>query len=894
MTQINLGNITTQNGVTTANGISSGLDTQSLITAILSSQQDSITTLSDTITTDNSKISALGDLRTKLSTFQTAADKLRNPPGVGNESDNYFAYRTVNVSAADGGTYVTATASPGANIGSYTISDVTLATAQILRRDGFTSKSSSVVGDISAANDYSISNDGTTDNSTLSLTDPVQFSNDVATAGTQATISIAFGAQNQFDAADSLTFGSEVLTFGGTGGNDLDISGAATLEQKLQVVVNKLNSYTSGTAADYTYEISGGNTIVATRNVNGTNTSVTTHLHIQSNFASGADTTQTVAIGDVAATNAASSGYVDTNGTDGTDDTAVSDALTVPTSTLSGAFSGLSATYNAGSDNGDGTFNPNTVTFSVTIGGETYTSNAVTLLNGSIDANGDTNGDGAGDNGFGNRIAAGTVITFVKDTQTGTGSQRDVTFQFTTGTSDITVNNATDANTLATNIQTFLTSNNVSVTDSTPAFRTGTFTLGGADITIDAGDTLTTIASKINAVTSTSGVIANVIQVSASSYSLQLKAATTGTANAISEFSGGYITFGNDSEAFTETQPAADATFTFEGISITRSTNTITDLLDNVSITLKSASGAVESTLDVAPDTTTAQNSIIDFLNAYNDLKTFAATQTQRDSSGALLDTAVLGDEAVLSDTLTSIDTQLNALVDGLSSGAKQTLFNLGISFEDFAGDSSNPPVHNIFTADTQQLSDNLAANFDEVRRIFEFDFNSSSPDLGVYTRTNDTTLTNFKLDIDTSRSVGDQVRVLDATTDALLFNADYSNGVITGQTDTSLQGLKLIYTGGGAETITVSLSQGTADKIYNVLDNVLTSDTGTLDLSVSDLQDKISTLQDREDKQQTELDNQRTQLQTKFANLEAAISKFNNVLSFIDAQRATNNANSY
>lgn len=894
MAQIQLGNIGNQNGRTTANGLATGVDTQALIDGILSTRQSNLDGIADSIETTNEKVSLLAEFRTTLETFKSASEGLRNPPGINNESSNFFSYRDINISAADSATYISATAEPGANIGEFTITDVDLARAQILRKDGFTTKTGSVVADSDITNNYSASLTLVNDNSTLDITTPITFLNDIDTAGTAAKISVVFGSQNLFDATDTLQFGNQQITFGGGGGNDVDISGAATLEDKLNVIVNRLNSFTTGDVADYTYQVSGGDTITVTRNIVGDDDTISNDLRIQANFSTGAaDTTQTVAIGNLAATNAATIGFVNTNGTDGTNDTLVSDANTVATSTLTGAFSALSATYTAGSDGGDGSFTSNTVSFSVTIGGETYTSNDVVLLNGSIDADTSGNGDGLGDNGFGNRIAAGTVITFTKDSQTGTGSQRDVTFQFTTGASDLTIDNSTEADTLATNIQTFLDDNTVAVAqEDVEPFRPGTFELGGVEITINEGESLTSIRSKINAVSSSSGISAEIIEVSSGSFSLQLKATQTGLDNAISEFSGGFIQFGNDSVSFTETQAAEDATFTFDGLSISRSTNVIDDLIDNVTISLLQNSGGVESTLQIVPNETIAQNAIVDFLNAYNDLKTFVAIQTERDESGQLVETAVLGDESVLRETMQAISNKLTSLVEGLSDNATQTLFNIGISFTDFAGDSETPPVANIFEVDFDLLENAFTSDFDEVRRLFEFDFVSDSTDLSVFRTSNDITLTNFKLDFDVNRPIGDQVRVLDANTDEFLFNAGVSStGLIVGADGTALEGLELVYTGDGVDVITVSLSQGTADQIFNVLNSVLQEDTGSVDITLNDLLSEVGDLEDDQSDLTTEIEEERDRLLERFAGLEAAISRFNNILTFLEAQRDANAA---
>jgi flagellar hook-associated protein 2 len=139
---------------------------------------------------------------------------------------------------------------------------------------------------------------------------------------------------------------------------------------------------------------------------------------------------------------------------------------------------------------------------------------------------------------------------------------------------------------------------------------------------------------------------------------------------------------------------------------------------------------------------------------------------------------------------------------------------------------------------------------------------------------------------------VGDQVRVLNATTGALLYNADYSSGLITGREGTSLDGVQLVYTGDGVDTIDIASTQGIADRSYNVLDGFLTKDTGLVDITIQAINDQDTQLQDNIDKENIDIAAERQILIDKFTQLEAIITQANSTLSFLDAQRNSDNSN--
>src|SRR5258706_11045568 len=122
---VTLGNFfTTADGHNVLGGVGgSGLDTKTLLDSLSAAKGASATPYKDQITLNDKKSTALATFQQLLSSFQSASDALRNPPGVGNDADNVFKFTTGSV-AAPGSDYFSITTQPGATLQSYTVSDI--------------------------------------------------------------------------------------------------------------------------------------------------------------------------------------------------------------------------------------------------------------------------------------------------------------------------------------------------------------------------------------------------------------------------------------------------------------------------------------------------------------------------------------------------------------------------------------------------------------------------------------------------------------------------------------------------------------------------------------------------------------------------------------------------
>jgi flagellar hook-associated protein 2 len=231
------------------------------------------------------------------------------------------------------------------------------------------------------------------------------------------------------------------------------------------------------------------------------------------------------------------------------------------------------------------------------------------------------------------------------------------------------------------------------VGEGTLHLRLGT---GGAvDIDISATDTIQDVAKAVN--NARAGIKAAVI-FDGTNYFLSLAGEETGQANEIRvtvteagtdpQDSKNTDTTGlsrlvfdvSGTQNMNETQSAADAILTVDGVAdIRRSTNVIDDVIEGVTLTLASAPDAPDNTtaLSITRETVTAARAIDDFVAKFNSVLDFIATQ-QKFNAATGEAGQLLGDA-----TTNTIRNNLKNLISGSipGEGEVDTLADLGIAF---------------------------------------------------------------------------------------------------------------------------------------------------------------------------------------------------------------------
>ncbi|MCX8087005.1 MAG: flagellar filament capping protein FliD [Rhodocyclaceae bacterium] len=199
------------------------------------------------------------------------------------------------------------------------------------------------------------------------------------------------------------------------------------------------------------------------------------------------------------------------------------------------------------------------------------------------------------------------------------------------------------------------------------------------NITIDgSNNTLAGIRDAINA--ANAGVKASIVN-DGTNYRLILNSQTLGSSGAITvavtdSGSGGSFALGNlASPSLVTTQNADDAQLTINGLAITRSSNTITDAIDNVTLNLV-ATGS--TTVTVGKNTAAVVAAFDGFVKAFNEAKKQIDAVAKYDPQTKKA--AVLTGDAAIR----SVQSQLNQLVFSRVSGFGDigTLSDIGIRLQ--------------------------------------------------------------------------------------------------------------------------------------------------------------------------------------------------------------------
>lgn len=172
-----------------------------------------------------------------------------------------------------------------------------------------------------------------------------------------------------------------------------------------------------------------------------------------------------------------------------------------------------------------------------------------------------------------------------------------------------------------------MVSSNFAGTNTT---QTGTGTLiittgSNSPVTVNISSSNSTLSGVCNAINAANaGVTATIINDGTSNpYRLLITANDTGTANAFTvtdNLSGGQAL------NITQKQAAANAEFSVNGVDITKSSNTVSDVISGVTFTLKAQTTSAV-TLNVGHDIDSIISSLQDLVTAYNDVNSFINSQ---------------------------------------------------------------------------------------------------------------------------------------------------------------------------------------------------------------------------------------------------------------------------
>lgn len=349
-------------------------------------------------------------------------------------------------------------------------------------------------------------------------------------------------------------------------------------------------------------------------------------------------------------------------------------------------------------------------------------------------------------------------------------------------------------------------------------------------------------------------------------------------------------------------QKAQDAKFNFNGIDITRSSNSVDDLIVGVTFNLNnvdeknSTTGALkESVITIGKDTDAVVKSLKSMVTAYNDLISNISTATSYDRENGVAGTLNGMSE------ITGIKRKLQNLFESTNSDGK-SLQSFGFSFTE----------KGVLSVDESKLKDTISKDYEGFKSFFT---NSTEyKNAGVFgTEKINQTLTNNisgKLKIngkeieinlnnnnDAVKNANELVRLIN---DAEIPNVTArlaDNGVLQlvgtggkdieiskGVDDNLLQKLGLE---AGTTPGSSTDKKGFFDKLSDIVTGLIGTE-GTLTNLTSSLKDKSKIIQSQKDKVQATLDKKYAMMQKQFATIavqmNALENSFNSLKNTFDA----------
>ena len=422
---------------------------------------------------------------------------------------------------------------------------------------------------------------------------------------------------------------------------------------------------------------------------------------------------------------------------------------------------------------------------------------------------------------------------------------------------------------------------------------TGTLSVGGTAISVTAGDSLKTVVDAINAQTSTTKVRAQIVDLGNSTYRLNLSATETGKAITLTGSDAGVLDDLNLSALGSgETDASLSAEVVYNGVTVTRSSNTIKDLIPSASIDLFSANPLDKIRISVETNNQNVRSQVDAFVEAYNALRDFYDTQTLVNGDGTVPKTSILVNQSAFRGSFLGLETVLTGGVSGISS--VNSLRDVGITLDD----------NNRLVVDEVKLNDAIVDKGDAVSKLFGFTSSSSNSDFFVARRpeslksslgNGDITVRVLETDASGKPTKAEMV-VAGVTYDSTQVTIS-QGGAIVPPEGIGLDGARFGYTGGvvtlgSPKTSTIKMTQGIADQVASYLDQTLSTD-GVIANQKESIQTDIDNIDAQIATLKIQVSDYEKNLRSSLQNTENRVSQLTATQNFLKAQTdALNSSN--
>ena len=392
-------------------------------------------------------------------------------------------------------------------------------------------------------------------------------------------------------------------------------------------------------------------------------------------------------------------------------------------------------------------------------------------------------------------------------------------------------------------------------------------------ITIDSSNN--TLAGVRDAINATNASVTATIVNNGSTHQLVMTSKDTGEVNSLQISGISQLAYdkSNGIANMTEVQAAKNAMMEVDGITVTKASNTITDVVEGVTLNLLTTSSGASVNLAVASNQEAVKTSVTAFVDAYNKLDTTLRNLTKYDSTGKASG-VLLGDS-----TARSVMSQIKAVMTKAiaTTGSFTTLGQIGVSFQSTGQ----------LALDSTKLTTAMSSNFNDIASLFATSAKVTDAQISYASSTSKTQAGTYAV---TVSQLGTSLVSMAGTINGA--TATGSSTSLTGATGDASEGLSLKVAAGalGARG-TVNFTRGYAAQLDTVISNLL-SDSGIVTSRTDGLKTSMTRLDKQSESISTRLATIEARYRAQFTKLDTLMSSMSTTSSFLTQQIASINAN--
>ena len=392
-------------------------------------------------------------------------------------------------------------------------------------------------------------------------------------------------------------------------------------------------------------------------------------------------------------------------------------------------------------------------------------------------------------------------------------------------------------------------------------------------ITIDSSNN--TLAGVRDAINATNASVTATIVNNGSANQLVITSKDTGEVNSLQISGISQLAYdkSNGIANMTEMQAAKNAVMEVDGITVTKASNTITDVVEGVTLNLLTTSSGASVNLVVASNQEAVKTSVMAFVDAYNKLDSTLRNLTKYDSTGKASG-VLLGDA-----TARSVMSQIKAVMTKAiaTTGSFTTLSQIGVSFQSTGQ----------LALDSTKLTTAMTSNFNDIASLFATSAKVTDAQSSYAGSTSKTQAGTYAV---TVSQLGTSLVSMAGTINGA--TATGSSTSLTGATGDVSEGLRLKVAAGalGARG-TVNFTRGYAAQLDAVISNLL-SDSGIVTSRTDGLKTSITRLDKQSESISTRLATIEARYRAQFTRLDTLLSSMSKTSSFLTQQIASINAN--